>query len=64
MGPLRPQRFESQKAMGQASKMVLLSRDVSTVSFPARRLDERVRNSDDLARIKRDLSDKLAILQA
>jgi hypothetical protein len=43
---------------------MLRQRDVSTVSSAARRLGERVRNSDDLARIKRDLSDKLAILQA
>jgi hypothetical protein len=50
--------------MGQTCKMVLLSRDVGTVSSAARRLGERVRNSDDLARINRDLSDKLAILQA
>jgi hypothetical protein len=43
---------------------MLRQRDVSTVSSAARRLGERVRNSDDLASIKRDLADKLAILQA
>lgn len=43
---------------------VLLSRDVSTLSSAARRLDEKVRKSDDLARIKRELAEKLTILQS
>ncbi len=43
---------------------VLLSRDVSTLSSAVRRLEEKGRKSDDLARIKRGLSEKLASSQA